>query len=389
VNLLFLLTYYEPHLSGLTIAARNRAMALVERGHRVTVICSRHRAELPLEEQLHGVRVLRLPVRWRAGKGVWMPGLGKLLRQEAAQHDALVHCLPASPVEAWWAARVARDSGTPLFLDYACDLRLAGGLPSRMIEALAFQGHRIAAKAARAILVSTQDYASSSPFARQFPGKVRIVPLTLSLPRVREGAARALRAEHAARGEKLIGFAGRIAAEKGLEVLLAAVERLRQSESRAGKPKHAVRLLLAGEAHGVIGEQNYRQRIFGKMEALGDACRVLGVIQPDLAGFFGACDVLVLPSLNRTESFGMVQVEAMVCGTPVVASDLPGVRVPVQRTGMGRLAPPGDVGALAEAIQQVLDCPDDYRVPAEAIEREFAPEKSIRLFEELIQESLP
>lgn len=386
MNLLFLLTYYVPHLSGLTIAARNRAVALVERGHTVTVLCSRHREDLPLEEKVNGVRVLRSPVRWRAGKGVWMPGYGKQLREEAARHDALIQCLPASPVEAWSAARVARNSGTPLILDYACDLRLAGGLPSRVIEALALQGHRIAARAAQAIIVSTKDYASSSPFGQRFPSKVRIVPLTLSLPKVCGEAAKALRAEHAPGGEKLIGFAGRMASEKGLEVLLAAVERLRHSEHRAGTTTHAVRLLLAGEAHGVIGEQKYRQRIFRQMEALGDACRVLGVIQPDLSGFYGACDVLVLPSLNRTESFGMVQVEAMACGTPVVASDLPGVRVPVKRTGMGRLFPPGDVRALAEAIQEVLDRPEPYRFPAEAIEREFAPEKSIGVFEGLIRE---
>ena len=54
-----------------------------------------------------------------------------------------------------------------------------------------------------------------------------------------------------------------------------------------------------------------------------------------LSNFYSMCDVLTLPSVNSTESFGMVQVEAMLCGTPVVASDIPGVREATRVTGMG------------------------------------------------------
>jgi glycosyltransferase involved in cell wall biosynthesis len=59
----------------------------------------------------------------------------------------------------------------------------------------------------------------------------------------------------------------------------------------------------------------------------------------------------------------MVQVESMLCGTPVVASDLPGVRVPVQATGMGKLAPPGDPRVLAEAILEVLEHRERFLLP--------------------------
>ena len=58
--------------------------------------------------------------------------------------------------------------------------------------------------------------------------------------------------------------------------------------------------------------------------------------------FYAACDVLVVPSLNSTESFGLVQVEAMLCGTPSIASNLPGVRQPPLMTGMGEVAAIGD-----------------------------------------------
>jgi len=76
--------------------------------------------------------------------------------------------------------------------------------------------------------------------------------------------------------------------------------------------------------------------------------------EAEKSAFFKSCQVLVLPSTNKTESLGLVQVEALHFGTPIVASDLPGVRQPVLQTGLGRICPVGDASALAEAIIDVL-----------------------------------
>lgn len=97
------------------------------------------------------------------------------------------------------------------------------------------------------------------------------------------------------------------------------------------------------------------------LERYGYAVEELGYISDDdLARFYAAIDVLILPSIDWTESFGMVQIEAMQQGTPVVASDLPGVSDPVRVTGGGIIVPPGDVGALASAIAEVLSVPERY-----------------------------
>ncbi|MCC6264744.1 MAG: glycosyltransferase family 4 protein [Bryobacterales bacterium] len=379
VKIVFLLTYYHPHLSGLTIATRNRAEGLAERGHRVTVICSRHRAELPLEEAVRGVRVIRLPVSLRMGKGVWMRGYRRCALREASMADALVQCLPVSPLEALGAVAAARRGGTPLLLDYACDLYLPGGWKGRAVEAAVFQGHLAAGRAASAIAVSTASYAEASPFLSRFRDKVRVVPLTMRIPQPDPEAVSRFRERHAPRGEALIGFAGRMSSEKGIEVLLEALRPLR----RQGR---AVRLLLAGDVKGVIGEQAYRRRILAALESLGDACRVLGVIQPDLSAFYAACDVLALPSLNSTESFGMVQAEAMLCGTPVVASRLPGVREAIETTGMGLLVEPGDAAGLAESISTILDAPGRFEPPIEEVRRRFSAERSLDAFEMMLRE---
>lgn len=379
MNVLFLLTYYHPHLSGLTIATQNRAEGLAELGHQVTVICSRHRPDLAAEEVVRGVRVLRLPVQLRFGKGVWMPGYARRVSEEAKRADALVQCLPVSPLEALAAASAAKKSGKPLILDYACDLHLPGGWRARAMEAVVFQGHRVAGRAARAIVTSTESYAAASPFLSRFRARLRILPLTIRIPEVDREAARSFREFHAKDGEQLVGFAGRMSSEKGIEVLCESLCLLRSK----GRP---VRLLLAGDVHGVVGEHVYRQRIFEKLKELGDGCRVLGVIQPDLSVFYAACDVLVLPSLNCTESFGMVQAEAMLCGTPVVASRLPGVREPVETTGMGLLAEPGDAAGLADAIAAVLDAPEGFRAAIDDVRHHYSAVRSLHAFECVLQE---
>ena len=97
-----------------------------------------------------------------------------------------------------------------------------------------------------------------------------------------------------------------------------------------------------------------------------------GSLAPEhLADLYSVAQVLVLPSTNSTESFGMVQVEAMLCGVPVVASDLPGVRQPVRMTGMGEIAPVKDAAGLAQRLLSVLESPERYRRPREEIDRTF------------------
>ena len=72
-----------------------------------------------------------------------------------------------------------------------------------------------------------------------------------------------------------------------------------------------------------------------------------------MAAFYPNLDILTIPSLNSTESFGLVQIEAMMNGVPVISSNLPGVRQPVLRHKMGRVIPIGDSKALAQGDQRI------------------------------------
>jgi glycosyltransferase involved in cell wall biosynthesis len=87
---------------------------------------------------------------------------------------------------------------------------------------------------------------------------------------------------------------------------------------------------------------------------IGARTHFVGWVPNDqLAPYYGAADVVVVPSV-RVEAFGLVVIEALACGTPVVASELPGLRAVVRSTNGGLLVPPGDPDALANALASLL-----------------------------------
>jgi glycosyltransferase involved in cell wall biosynthesis len=104
-----------------------------------------------------------------------------------------------------------------------------------------------------------------------------------------------------------------------------------------------------------------------------------------MAAFYPNLNVLVVPSLNSTEAFGLVQIEAMLNGVPCVASSLPGVRMPIQMHGMGRVAMTGDPAALAECILDVLTEPGRFQGEVGSIRKAYDPDTIAAQYEELFE----
>ncbi|MEK9179539.1 MAG: glycosyltransferase family 4 protein, partial [Patescibacteria group bacterium] len=102
-----------------------------------------------------------------------------------------------------------------------------------------------------------------------------------------------------------------------------------------------------------------------------------------LSAFYSFIDVLVLPSINKTESFGMVQAEALLSGTPVVASNLPGVRVPIQLTKWGFISEIGNTESLATQIDKALHLKKE-NAPLALIRNTFDILRTYEFYEKLI-----
>jgi glycosyltransferase involved in cell wall biosynthesis len=150
-----------------------------------------------------------------------------------------------------------------------------------------------------------------------------------------------------------------------------------------------LQVLMAGQYQHVLGEEAYARYVLARVDRFGPQWRFLGVLPSrDLAAFYAALDVLVVASVNSTESFGMVQVEAMMCSTPCVATDLPGVRQPVLQTGMGRIARRGDANSLAEAIAFAIEDRKTLVRPRTEVSTPFAPERTAHAYANLFASSM-
>ena len=294
------------------------------------------------------------------------------------RHDALSLHLPQ--LDAAGIALRGRLLGKPTTLTYHCDLQLPGGLINPLANFVVDRANDVAALAAHAIVAYTEDYASHSPFLSRYLRKVRVIPPPVEIPSPTPEAVRAFREKHGLAGQVVIGMGARLATEKGVEYLLGALPAILAVHPTA-------RVLFAGPYLHVLGEEAYARRVAPLLEQYRDHWTFLGVLQPpEMAAFFSNCDVTVLPSINSTESFGLVQIEAMICGAPVVASDLPGVRQPVRTTGMGEIARIRDSADLAEKILRVLARRPEYQKDSAEIARRFSPDTTAEKYEALFEE---
>lgn len=379
MRILIGLTYYRPHYSGLTIYTERLARSLVQLGHQVTVLTSRFNPDMPAEEVVDGVRIVRPKVMMHLSKGVIMPTLpfwaAKLIRQA----DVVNLHLPQ--MDAAYVSWMARSMGRPVVMTYHCDLQLPTGLVHWVANQGAHVASHLSALGSDVIVTNTRDYAENSPFLRHYLKKMRYIPTPIELPQINGREVTTFQQKyHILPEQRVIGINARLATEKGVEYLIEALPQVLQKHPTA-------RVLHVGQHENVLGEEQYARKLCPMIERLGEHWNFLGVLPPEEhAAFMHASDVLVLPSINMTESFGMVQVEAMTCGTPAVATDLPGVRCAVRETGMGRIVPPRDSKALAQAINDVLERPEAFTGDANAVQKHYSSQNVARQYEAIFKE---
>jgi len=381
MRILTVLTYYRPHTSGLTIYVERLARTLVKRGHQVTVLTSQYDKSLPREEMCDGARVVRAPVLFRVSKGVIMPTFGYLAWKLALENDA-IH-LHQPQFDAAGVALRGRLLRKPTVITYHCDLELPKGIFNRFVNQIIHWMNHLAGVFTHKIGAYTEDFAAHSPYLTRFSKKVRVILPPVELPKATQSDIDAFGAQHNPETRHpVIGMATRFASEKGVEILLDALPKVLEQYPRA-------MVLYAGQYQDVMGEEAYLQQLLPKIEqhqARGQ-WKFLGVLNPaQMSVFYPNLNVLVVPSLNSTETFGLVQIEAMMNGVPCVASNLPGVRQPPKMTGMGEVVPIGDSDALAEALLKIFANPEKYQGDLDEINKTFDPETNAEGYENLYLE---
>lgn len=206
---------------------------------------------------------------------------------------------------------------------------------------------------ADAIVATTKSYAETSSALKSHLGKVQVIPCFVDCEHFKpQPISQVEKLRHTLRlnDKKTVLFVGRIVPYKGVEYLIQAIE---QAKNKQGEE---LNLLLVGgeEGKNITGKSEYYQQILRltKKSSVEKNIHFLGRVESSqLATYYSLADVVALSSVMRGEAFGSVLLEALACGTPVVATSIPGVKDVLKgNSSVGSYVPPRDILALSEAL---------------------------------------
>lgn len=353
-----ILNYYYPYVSGVSECAKILSENLAKSGYSVTVLTSNHN-NLPEVEIINGVKVIRAPILFKISKGTVSPAFISFAKKLSKQADIVHMHLPM--LESGIISKLIDKS--KLIITYQCDIVMQG-IIGNGIQKIMDINNNVALKNSKSVLVSSLDYGKHSRIAAKYKEKMHAPCLSLKEYSPNMSIKKDL-------NKKTIGFCGRIVEEKGITVLIDAFAKIKKSIPEAT-------LIIGGDYENVAGGsifQILKKEIEDKK--IKDIEFIGKIPEEDMSSFYTGLDVFVLPSINPTEAFGLVQIEAMLCGTPVVASDLYGVRTIIENTKMGLVSKKGNSTSLADCIIQVLSSPSKYIKSREEILSFYSNKKSL------------
>jgi len=332
--------YYPPVVGGIEAHVRDLSEALVDAGHQVRVITSNDEHRF-VQEVIEGVEVIRLPrLIEKAGTPI-ARRFGKVLAHEASSCDVMHFHFPYPWVEFSWLLQDEHDT-VPYVVTYHADI-------VRQKKALALYRPFLNRflDGASAILASSPQLIAYSPFLNPRAEKCRQIDFGLKLGHIADNASAIARAKELRSSldtaRPIVLFAGRLVYYKGVEILIDSMP-------------------LVDAEYVVIGSGPLEAQMRAQAESLGlaDRLHLLGrVSDEDLAAWYHASDVFVLPSVEPSEAFGLVQIEAHAAGTPVVSTLLASGVPYANLDGVtGLSVEVGSATALAEGINTILGDPE-------------------------------
>ncbi len=344
---------YLPVLGGIEGHLRLLAEGLAARGHDVTVLTN-GRGRRGAAREVGGVRVI---YAGRLATLASAPLSPALLSHAARQRPDLVHLHLPDPTGD--LALALAGPRAPLVVSYHSDIVRQ----RRLLMLYAPLLRRTLRRAAR-IIAASPAYLRSSPFLAPLADRCALMPYGIDLSRFARPDPARVAAIHARYPGPLSLFVGRLRYYKGVDQLVRAM---------AHAPGHA--LIIGADATVRRADLERLAREVGVAERV----HFLSVEDAaELPAYYHAADLFVLPSVERSEAFGIVQIEAQAAGLPVVATELgTGTSYVTLHGETGVVVPPADHLALARAMRGILENPPLARALGEAGRRRAHSEFSL------------
>ncbi len=364
MNILHIYKDYPPVMGGIENHLQLLAEGQARRGHTVTALVTLPDGKRTTDTRENGVRVIRAR---RLTTVASTPLSASLALQRLREKPDIVHLhfpYPVGEMSQWALGRA-----TPFVVTYHSDV-------VRQASILKFYKPLMmrALDDADAIIIGSPPMHQSAYLA-DFQAKLHLIPYGIALSRfgTRPTDSEMARIRYRYLGAQaaatdplpLLLFVGRLRYYKGLDTLIAALPRIR------------ARLVVAGSGpmRAEWEELATQLRVSDRVMWLGD------VPDDDLSAIYHLADLFVLPASHPSEAFGLVQVEAMASGLPVVCTELGTGTTYVNRDGeTGLVVPPRDPAALADAVNRLLSDAELRRtlgVGAQLRSREFDVETMV------------
>jgi len=314
---------------------------LVLLNHEITIISTRSPNHETLSE-IEGLHIVRIPMGLRLFNSNIPINLLKKLNPR--DYD-VIHAHTPNPAIADMAVLRIFFTKIPFVLTYHNDITKDGVLGRMLTKMYHTTFGRLLFSHSKVIIATTESYAKKSPQLQNYLQKVIIIPNGVDCNDFKpvQNIQEIRKNYGLSPDKKIILFVGRLDSYKGCEYLLNSYDLVR-------KEIDGTQLIFIGKGplENSLKKISEERGISGSVSFLGY------VDDKDLPSYYALSDVFVLPSISSLEGFGMVQLEAMAAGKPVVTTTIPGVSE-VDPDGLATIhVPPKDIQALSAAIIKIL-----------------------------------
>ena len=327
--------YYPPVMGGIEGHLNQVAHGLKEAGVDVEVLISNRNSKLERNKS-NGVPITKVPQLGRISSAPLNPSLPYWIHRLGVQADILHFHFPNPTAELSYLCSGLKSN---VVVSYHSDIvrqKIAGSLLTPLLNKFLMGAHTI--------IVASPNYRSSSKTLQKFRHKCKVISYGIELEKFVGDSdtfekAADIRRKHC---RPILLFVGQFRYYKGLHILIDAAERL---DCR-------VLLIGSGTLERQLRRQVARRGLDAKVIFLGQVSDAQRLV------YLHACDIFVLPSIYRSEAFGISQLEAMSCGKPIISTELgTGTSFVNQHQQTGLVIAPNDVDALVKAVNMLINNP--------------------------------